>query len=151
MQSEKVDYLGAAIFWFYIVAALAFSAIVIYTITSLQPPKHGAQGRSQQVALFGWLAAISFGVLSGNMLYVLVQSFNNWSKDHTSALNDGLLPAIWRWSVTSRLFLDFGEAIVANSARSVWTQSALYMTMAVCMYMGFEGKNHYFLGAHRRR
>lgn len=142
MEPEP-NYLGAAVFWCYIVAALIFTSIAIYAIVTIQPQDDakGAERRRRSTRVFCGLAGLSFTVLSGNMLHVLIQSFMEWSKLHPSlAADNGLLPAIWKWSITSSLFLDFGYAIVADRARFLWTLSALNVTMAVCVYMGYEGK-----------
>ncbi|KAK6393762.1 hypothetical protein LTR65_002139 [Meristemomyces frigidus] len=140
MQADA-NYLGAAVFWSYNVAALVFTAIAIYTIWTLHLQQEGQRRPDRRSStLFAGLAAISFAVLSANMLNVLIQSFNLWSEQRGSPLSHGILPAIWEWSITSSLFLDFGEAIVADRARFFWTQGALHITMAVCLYMGYEGR-----------
>lgn len=138
MQAD-VNYLGASIFWSYNVAALVFTAIVLYTIVNLKPKDEKNRRRNGRLTvLFGVLATVSFAVLSANMLHVLIHSFNLWSEQRHAPLDDGILPAIWQWSITSNLFLDFGEAIVAGP-RFAWTQTALWITMIVCLYMGYEG------------
>ncbi|USW57457.1 hypothetical protein Slin15195_G107760 [Septoria linicola] len=76
------------------------------------------------------------------MLHVLVNSFQLWSKDNPlpDRMSIGsILVTVWKWSITSTLFKDFGTAIVENLERYLWTQAALWATMSVCLYMGTEG------------
>ncbi|KAH9827199.1 hypothetical protein Tdes44962_MAKER03009 [Teratosphaeria destructans] len=143
-MEESTSYSGAAIFWLYIVAALALSSITIHTILELrqQHKSKGGTQDEQHVVLFSTLAIISFVVLSGNMLAVLVQSFAAWSTSHSHETNQGVFHPIWRWSVTSRLFRDFGDTIVATQPRYLWTQNELFTTYSVCLYLGIEGKRH---------
>ncbi|TKA72794.1 hypothetical protein B0A55_07323 [Friedmanniomyces simplex] len=142
--APPVNYLGAIIFWSYNVAALGLTAIVAHTLASQQPPHDGIHERRRRLTgHFSALAAVSFSTLSFNMLNVLVQSYTQWSKrvpssydrNHRSTLN-----RIWTWSITSTLFRDFGEAIVADQARYLWVLSALFATYSVCSYMGVEGR-----------
>lgn len=128
---DTTNFLGAAIFWLYIVAALTFTGITIHTIIKL--PASG----SRHVATFATLALLSFTAISFNMLHILVQSFQLWTKQRDPM---GLsVYTIWNWSITSTLFRDFGEAIVEDEPRYLWTQSALLATLAVCLYMACEG------------
>ena len=137
---DPTNYIGAAIFWSYIVAALFFSGVVISTISTIPQSKVcDQQKRERDVALFSALACVSFATLSFNMLNVLIQSFRSWSEEHVIGDNLGLLNTIWRWSITSTLFRDFGEAIVANSSRYIWAEAALLATSSVCLYMAYEG------------
>lgn len=75
------------------------------------------------------------------MLDVLIQSFNTWSTSRSPQQLANLPLAIWQWSTTSTLFSDFGEAIVEDSARFFWVQSALLATLSVFVYMGTEGRH----------
>lgn len=138
-MDQQLNYFGAAIFWLYILAALVFSGVVIYTIFThpdLKRPRK--QQYSTDAILFSSLACISFGTLSYNMLNVLIQSYVSWSAQPV-ALDELKANDIWRWSVESTLFQDFGKAIVASGARQMWTQAALIATMSVCLFMGAEG------------
>ena len=143
-MADQPNYLGATIFWLYILAALMLTGLVIYTIISIpqKPRQHQLSQSKKDVTIFACLAGISFAVLSANMLNVLVQSFMSWTYSHRLRMPKdptGLLSMIWRWSVTSTLFEDFGKAIVADNARYLWTGSALSFTFHVCLYMGVEG------------
>jgi hypothetical protein len=144
------NYLGAGVFWLYIVAALVLSCIAISTIVQLHPQRQAAPSeqdhrrtRQDDPALyFIVLASLSFATLSSNMLGVLIQSFLQWSQQAWVVRDLGstsLIQRIWTWSITSTLFHDFGEAIVADNARYFWTNNALLITFAVCTYMGIEG------------
>ncbi|EMC91294.1 hypothetical protein BAUCODRAFT_152568 [Baudoinia panamericana UAMH 10762] len=135
------NYFGATVFWLYNVAALSFTAIVLVTIAQL--PARRYPGRQSPARVFITLAGISFTVLSVNMLHVLIQSYYEWSQTIFGRLaveRNGMLRSIWTWSITSTLFRDFGEAIVADQARYVWTLSALIATMSVSTYMATEGR-----------
>lgn len=138
---DKTNYLGAAIFWLYIVAALFFTALIIYTLLEIQPTKDASQQQKRKHAItFSLLAACSFTTLSFNMLNVLIQSFTTWlENDHIQSSTD-LASKVWHWSLTSTLFVDFGEAVVENNARCLWSGAALLVTFAVCLYTGSEGK-----------
>nr|OQO20092.1 hypothetical protein B0A51_13925 [Rachicladosporium sp. CCFEE 5018] len=136
------NYFSAAIFWSYILAALALTSTILHDLYS-QHRTHAplSPQRQRQLLTSSSLGLLSFAALSTNMLNVLIQSFALWSISRPS---HGLLSAypaeIYTWSTTSTLFLDFGEAIVANSARFFWTQSALLATLSVNFYMALEGR-----------
>jgi hypothetical protein len=142
IMNETTNYLGAAIFWLYNVFALVFAGITLRTLYRLQQTHKTKKQNTGAIWLFSGLALVSFATLSTNMLNVLMQSFNEWSagRDHVQLSN---LPLeIWQWSITSSLFRDFGEAIVGDSARFFWVQSALLATLSVFNYMGTEGRQH---------
>jgi len=135
-MAEPTNLFGALVFWSYIIAALAFTTTVLITIYRLP----GASSR--HVWTFSALAFFSFATLSANMLHVLIQSYTLWAAQqfrHQSILGTVSPSNIWHWSISSRLFRDFGEAIVANDVRFLWTQSALLATNSVCLFMGAEG------------
>ncbi|KAK5173366.1 uncharacterized protein LTR77_002047 [Saxophila tyrrhenica] len=139
---DETNYLGAAIFWLYILAALFFSSVVIWTILNIkqtgQRTSRNGIKNSSDTWLFSALAGLSFATLSANMLNVLIQSYRAWSARHST--NASLSPTqIWHWSITSTLFQDFGEAIVKDSVRYFWAQSALLGTLSICIFMGVEG------------
>ncbi|KAK4500035.1 hypothetical protein PRZ48_008221 [Zasmidium cellare] len=132
-MSEPTNLFGAIVFWLYIIFALFFTFLAIDSILKLPnsvPRKH--------VATLTALAFISFSTLSFNMLHVLFDSYSTWSGRQVSPLS--ISPSsIWQWSITSTLFRNFGEAIVQDEARFLWTQSALMATMSVSIFMGAEG------------
>jgi len=139
------NFLGAAIFWLYVLFALAFTATIASTLFELHQRHRVTDNnalRTRHVWVFGFFSLLSFSTLSFNMLEVLIQSFQLWSHGQYPSLLTGYLAAIWNWSITSNLFQDFGEAIVANSARFLWTQSALLATIAVCFFMAMQGRQH---------
>lgn len=139
-MDETTNYLGAAIFWLYNVFALVFTGTTLRTLYRLQRTKKAKKQNTGAIWLFSGLALISFATLSTNMLNVLIQSFNDWSVGRDSIQLANLPLAIWQWSITSSLFRDFGEAIVGDSARFFWVQSALLATLSVFNYMGTEGR-----------
>ncbi|KAK6433025.1 hypothetical protein LTR95_010797 [Oleoguttula sp. CCFEE 5521] len=139
-----LNYPGAAIFWSYIVAALTLTTTILHGLYS-QYRAHAplSPQRKRQLLSFSSLALLSFTVLSINMLNVLIQSFALWSIPRPTLGLFSAYPAeIYIWSTTSTLFLDFGEAIVANSARFFWTQSALLLTLSVNFLMALKGRRH---------
>ncbi|KAI6869093.1 hypothetical protein KC323_g2833 [Hortaea werneckii] len=156
MSDLPTNYLGAAIFWSYILAALAFTGIAIHTILEIKPlpptrPRNNddAKLHARSLRLFTLLATLSFTLLSANMLHVLIHSFQHWHSTlplphtHHETQQSALtvwLSLIWHWSTTSSLFQDFAHAILATPARRIWTFSELGMAMCVCLYMGQEGR-----------
>ncbi|CAK4012720.1 Hypothetical predicted protein [Lecanosticta acicola] len=135
-MDTTTNHFGAAVFWLYIVAALAFTSIVIDTIVRLPAPSHAAF-RKRHVAAFTILASVSFATLSFNMLHILVQSYRTWAAPRATAPLS--IRTVREWSVTSTMFRDFGEAITEDETRYLWTQSALLVTLASCLYMGSQG------------
>jgi hypothetical protein len=133
------NYLGATIFWLYNVFALVFTGITLRTLFRLQQ-NYGTKRRNKgAIWLFGGIAMVSFATLSSNMLNVLIQSFNAWSTDRSPEELSNLPLSIWQWSITSSLFRDFGEAIVGDSARFFWVQSALLAIINLLLH-GFRGQ-----------
>lgn len=138
---DSFNILGATVFWLYIAAALYFTYQTITTIVNIKPAQDEKDDRRKEdVVIFSSLATISFGTLSKNMLDVLIHSYRIWSERH--GLTASLSPAqVWRWSITSTLFQDFGEALVATQERYLWVQSALFVTMSVCIFMALAGES----------
>ncbi|KAI5197488.1 hypothetical protein E4T39_07285 [Aureobasidium subglaciale] len=135
------NYSGALIFWTYIAAALSFTGVVLKTIRQSY-----LQNGRPKVPLFLILIAVSsFATLSYHMLSVLILSYRQWTTLHNiplgALIGSNRTPLhLWRWSTTSSLFQDFGEAIVANKARWFFSSSGLWSTLAVAIYMGVEGR-----------
>ena len=139
-MEEQMNYIGATVFWLYIVAALFFTSVVIRKLVTI-PQARGTEHaqRQQGVVVFAVLAGVSFATLSVNMMNVLIQSFQAWSQRNNIDPFDSILENVWRWSITSTLFQDFGEAIVKDTARYLWSEAALLATFSTCLYMGAEG------------
>ncbi|KAI7223486.1 hypothetical protein KC333_g357 [Hortaea werneckii] len=153
MSDLPTNYLGAALFWSYILAALAFTGLAIHTILNINPPTtrprnhDDANLHARSLRLFTCLAILSFATLSANMLHVLIHSFQHWHSVLPPTSNHPLQPAptawlslIWHWSTTSTLFQDFAHAILASPARRIWTFTELGMAMTVCLHLGLEGR-----------
>lgn len=135
---EQSNIFGAVVFWLYVVAALIFTFLTIESIIKLPQPAT-SQGR-KHVAIFTVLAFISFSTLSYNMLHVLTDSYKAWFEYQLFPKPLSMSPlSIWNWSISSRLFRDFGEAIVQNDACFLWTQSALLATMSASFFMAAQG------------
>ena len=146
IMAEPRNYLGAAIFWLYIVFALVFTGKTLQTLYTLYTTTYKTTKKShtKQIWLFSILALLSFATLSTTMLNVLIQSFNQKTTT-TSLLQQSpsweeLPQAVWHWSTTSCLFTDFAEGLVQDSARFFWAQTALLATLSTVIYMGTEGR-----------
>jgi hypothetical protein len=146
-MEEPTNYLGATIFWLYIVFALVFTGKTLQTLFNLYTTTYKTKEskHTKQIWLFSILALLSFVTLSATMLNVLIQSFNQRAlllQQSTSSKdsNADLPLAIWNWSTTSSLFADFAEGLVQDSARFFWAQTALLATLSTVIYMGTEGR-----------
>ncbi|KAM0690575.1 hypothetical protein Q7P36_009343 [Cladosporium allicinum] len=144
---EPTNYLGASIFWLYIVFALVFTGKTLQTLYNLYTTTYKTKEskHTRQIWLFSILALLSFATLSATMLNVLIQSFNQRAtllgkSPLSSNSNENLPLAIWEWSTTSSLFADFAEGLVQDSARFFWAQTALLATLSTVIYMGTEGR-----------
>lgn len=140
-MDQPINYLGAAIFWLYNVLALVFTGTTLRALYSLYKSNRSKKTNAGNIVLFFGLAMLSFATLSNNMLEVLIQSFKEWSTGRDPAQLQDLPLAIWNWSIMSTLFQDFGEAIVADSGRFLWAQSALLATLSMFFFMGSEGRD----------
>lgn len=135
---------GALIFWAYIAAALASTGVVLNTIKNSHLQNNGRLDIPPVLAI---LAISSFATLSYYMLNVLIQSYQQWTTRHNiplgALIGSNRTPLhLWQWSITSSLFQDFGEAIVATKSRYLLSSSGLWSTLAVAVYMGIEGRRH---------
>ena len=138
---DNFNYIGAAIFWLYIAAALYFTFQIGQTIVQIKPPQDGTEDRKEDdVYIFSSLAAVSFAALTSNMLDVLKHSYQAWSGIRSLGA-DWSLTQVWRWSTTSTLFQDFAEGLIGSEEGYLWVQSALFVTMAACVFMGLAGKS----------
>ncbi|KAI7159145.1 hypothetical protein KC349_g4362 [Hortaea werneckii] len=152
MSDLPTNYLGAALFWSYILAALAFTGLAIHTILNINPTTtrlkihDDAKLLARSLRLFTCLATLSFATLSANMLHVLIHSFQHWHSALPPTHPIPTEPTTWlisqisSWSTSSTLFQDFASAILASPARRIWTLSELGMAMSVCLHMGLEGR-----------
>jgi hypothetical protein len=143
IMAEPTNYLGAAIFWLYIVFALVFTGKTLQTLYTLYTTTYKTKEskHTKQIWLFSVLALLSFATLSTTMLNVLIQSFNQKTPLLQQSPSWEELPqAIWHWSTTSSLFTDFAEGLVQDSARFFWAQTALLATLSTVIYMGTEGR-----------
>lgn len=132
---------GALIFWAYIAGALASTGIVLNTTRQ----SYLQNGRPKISPFLAVLALSSFATLSYHMLNVLILSYQQWTARYSIPLG-ALIGAnrtplhLWKWSTTSSLFQNFGEAIVATKPRYLLSSSGLWSTLAVAVYMGIEGR-----------
>ncbi|KAI4723799.1 hypothetical protein E4T49_08474 [Aureobasidium sp. EXF-10728] len=141
-RDTPTNYPGALIFWAYIAAALTFTGIVLNTIKQSYQQNNG---RSKIPSILKILAVSSFVTLSYYMLNVLILSYQQWTTRHNvplgALIGSNRTPLhLWQWSITSSLFQNFGEAIVATKPRYLLSSSGLWSTLAVAVYMGIEGR-----------
>lgn len=143
---------GALIFWFYIVAALTFTAVILYTIINDGQFKTSPNLRREKT-VFACLAATSFVCLSYNMMHVLILSYLEWETVHrpivplrytaassTLGLTD-IARRLWHWSTTSTLFQDFGQALISREDGWAWSHAALMTTGAqMIIAMSVQGQ-----------
>lgn len=162
MAEVPTNFVGAGIFWLYIVAALYFTGKILQNLAtqtstpatnrrrekddegSTASDDSGAKTINSLISngsiVFVSLALLSFSTLSFNMLQVLIQSFHAWSRVHPNASNAKIIGRIWSWSITSSLFQDFGQALYQSRSRALWSLAALLNTLGVCVYMGVKGE-----------
>lgn len=145
------NYLGALLFWLYIILALTFTFVAISTLLSLN--KTSTSKNYSLVYLFSFYAVSSFCTLSVTMLSVLIKSYTDWTVTHHLPLpssllgHNGLLSFhgqrqqvwIWQWSITSSLFRDFAEAILEGQGRVLWMNAGLVSTLYTTVWMGVQG------------
>lgn len=156
MEPREPSYLGAAIFWSYILAALVFSSTAVHSIITTKPPavkeqttrKSDAGNKTKHkrsTRLLTFLALLSFTTLSANMLHVLIHSFTTWTTYHPQLppSTPKTLPAlIWSWSTTTPLFHAFATAILASPARRLWTLAELCLALYTTLFMSIQGRKH---------
>ncbi|KAL9621075.1 MAG: hypothetical protein Q9160_004460 [Pyrenula sp. 1 TL-2023] len=140
--------LGAVIFTAYILAALLFTYLILrdlYFAFKAINASHRPPNRFK-IGLYAAQSAISFGVLSVNMLFVLVRSYQSWSLQHDfplpyfTSLIRGRDLHLWHWAKTSTLFQDFARDLCANVFQFWWTQGALLLSLLFSVFMAVEGK-----------
>lgn len=141
------NYIGALLFWSYILLALLFTTLILLNILSLSQSQILARNKKSTI-YFSILAILSFATLSYNMLHVLFQSYISWTIT-LSTPYPTTLPEIfganrvplhmWQWSTSTSLFQDFAEAIVESPARRAWTIASLQTTLLTSVYMATEG------------
>ncbi|EXJ64125.1 hypothetical protein A1O7_00461 [Cladophialophora yegresii CBS 114405] len=149
----RENVVGALIFYAYIAGALALTGLIcrdlmiMYNRFSGQKRKdvqvlrkdcgRAKRGTQSRVSILAALSALSFAVLSYHMLNFLIQSYQSWAP--SESLSDVSFPKIWKWSVHSRLFRDFAEAIINDPHRFWWTNLALTYSLGWNVYMSIEG------------
>jgi hypothetical protein len=139
---------GAAIFWLYIVAALALTTAAIYTIASIKIDRTKVADLAHtkyETKVFTVWAILSFVTISYNMIQVLLESYEIWpgSTSYPSLRLDdpvGAITNLWAWSTTSTPFQNFGQAIAGDDFGWLWAQSALLKTFSVALYIAYEGR-----------
>jgi hypothetical protein len=138
---------GAAVFWLYILAALALTTAAIYTIASIKIDRTKvidlAHTRYETKVFTTW-AILSFVTISYNMVQVLLESYEIWpgSTSYPPLRFDdpiGAITNLWAWSTTSTPFQSFGQAVAGDDFGWLWAQSALLKTFSVALYIAYEG------------
>lgn len=145
-NDPPTNYLGALIFWSYILLALLTTLLILKTILSLHQPH--PRNHKPATVYFSLFAVLSFVTLSYTMLNVLIQSYTSWSDLHSIPYPTNLRALVgaeriplhlWHWSTHSSLFQDFAAAIVQRPARRVWTVASLQTTLMTSVFIGIEG------------
>lgn len=140
-STPPTNYIGTAVFLAYIAVAIAASSAITVALRRAYarlPPSSPAADRARTFSL---LALLSFGVLSGNMVDVLVQSYPGKYAGERSLVGEwgALGERVWRWMVESSLFVDFAGDLVANEAAALAAQLSLLETWKVAMAVGTSG------------
>jgi hypothetical protein len=146
------SYIGAAIFLFYIVAALYATFTIIYSLytqyatifhtpTSKNEKKLAAAkvARARHIKIYAFLASISFATLSYHMLMFLITHYLEWSGDENRRLNAVSAEKLNTWMLDSTLFQDFARELVQDAPNAVWTQAAILATWFWNIWMGQKG------------
>lgn len=152
--------IDALIFCVCVIFALLLTLLLCNSPFSQYQRSRHIDERSKQTShvdkslrLFSALSVLSFSVLSYNMLSYLIVSYQAWAKTNGVRLpqqimgNGGIIGSedqrvqlhVWEWLTSSTLFQDFAETICGDSARFLWTQQALLVSMGWTLYMSFEG------------
>lgn len=143
MSIPVSNLVGATIFILYVVLALAFTSMIVFslysTFDSLSRSKKKQLRSSIRIRMIVGLSIISFALLSFNMLSFLILSHEDWCLRWGPS--GSRLSTIWQWTTTSTLFTQFAVAIAANPTPtdSGWPWLALTTTMWAMMYMSAEG------------
>ena len=160
-RSAPTNYLGAAIFISYIVAALMLAYAITRELNTtyrrVAARKQGLTSQWKQFRTFAALSAVSFAVLSFNMLSFLVTSYRSWSSNQDAAFSQRSATildfgtSIWHWTVHSTLFLDFAQSLCASQPGYWWVMQALMATMVTNVIMQSAGrqwkvKTTYYVG-----
>lgn len=159
-SNDTNNYVGALLFWLYIMAALAFTGLITTDIWTLQsaaeasgdkiPNRPNARIRQQRAKahIFWTLSIMSFSILSFHMLYFLIDHYKNWAIVHQAEIPRDLFDVfsrrtglnIWKWSHTSTLFQDFAKELCENPQNYWWTSQALIFSFQWNMLMAVQGK-----------
>lgn len=149
--------IGAIIFFAYIVAALAFSSVIVRDILVLSS-QHDSRARrndgsrglgARLVGICSTAALISFSVLSWNMLSFLLVAYAHWAREHNIVTSRSLMSLsglrvqiwyVWVWATSSTLFETFAEDLLRDSKTWRWTTLSLLYHYACNMYISTTGK-----------
>jgi hypothetical protein len=139
LATPPTNYIGSALFASYILAALYFTARVVFPLRALST----ASPRPARLQPFPALALLAFAALSYNMLAVLGSFYARWAAAHTSMLGRAptLGPAsLLRWARESTLFHAFVADLRAAPAGWAWAQAALLWTLGASTWVAVEGR-----------
>lgn len=146
------NYIGAAIFLSYIVAALYATITITYSLysqyhaifsiaTKNEKESHIRSARARHIKIYAFLASVSFATLSYNMLIFLIAHYLDWSVDNNEGLSSTSVEKLKRWMLDSTLFQDFAQDLVKDAPNAAWTQGAITATWFWNIWMGQKGKN----------
>ena len=146
---------GAVIFFSYICAALGLTGLIVADLINahnVAPVK--SRTASNHLLIFASFAALSFSVLSYQMLNVLIYSYAAWTLRTGNEVPQALLASfgaamtdskawlqVWTWAKSSTLFRDFAEVICNDPVRFWWTLQALSFSAGWNTFMAIEGEH----------
>lgn len=156
LLSPPTNYIGTALFFSYILAALVLTARVLLHLHTLHFEHLSHDTSPAAAARFATLATcavVLFATLSYHMLSFLLASYTSFCE----ARGLLLLPAtaasvsgqLWIWMLASTLFSDFARDLVVGgtAASRAWAQTALVWSLGVSVFIGVEGKRRWRTGA----
>ena len=138
----------ALVFWAYILFALVFTSLIALDNYKLYKSfQNDAKLENRHVIsrlkVMAILSIISFTTLSYEMLFFLIDSFLSFqaktATNVTGHISTTSPSSIWLWSTHVRLFEDFAMELCGDTVSFYWTKYALSWTMAVCIWMSYEG------------
>lgn len=160
LPGASSNYIGGTIFLGYIVAALVLTGLILQSLSrsykQVKARNNGTLPRQTALYVFAGLAATSFAVLSYNMLFFLIVSYQSWCQVRGLAFSTmsttEAITSIKDWTFTSTLFLDFARALCSTEQGYWWVMQALMGTMVTNIVMssagqryGVENMEYYFL------
>jgi len=149
-DASFTNYFGAAIFIGYMIAALILTGLIIQSLRrSYNEVTTKHRGRMLNYGLlYAYIgaASLSFVVLSYTMLSFLIASYQEWCYDRRIEISTlttvDLTSSVWRWTISSTLFLDFARSLCSTQAGYYWVMQALLGTMITNITISSAGQRY---------